>query len=279
VLEPIWGQITETASRVRSRVERILDWAAVRGYRPKGDNPARWRANLAHLLVAPGKVNRGEERHHASLAYRQVPGFMADLRGRGGVSARALEFTVLTCARTEEVRGLTWSEINWTDGVWSVPASRMKNRLPHQVPLSDRALDILRGMQVLSGATTGFVFPGQKGGKTNNMTFVNELKAMNEARLVSGLEPYVDPMQGGRPITPHGFRSSFKDWASERSSFPDAVSEAALAHISADKVKAAYQRTKFEEMRRRQMNDWAEFCAMPAATGDTVVPMRKLISG
>ena len=254
VLEPIWSAKPETASRVRGRIEAVLDWAEVRGLR-RGENPARWRGHLDNLLPATAKVRRVE--HHAALPYAELPGFIAKLRAQEGVAARALEFTILTAARTGDTIGALWDEVNTPDKVWIVPAERMKAGKEHRVPLSPRALAILKDEQEVR--TSDYVFPGGKAGKPlSNMAMTEVLRRM-----------------GRGDITVHGFRSTFRDWAAERTNFPSEVVEMALAHAVGDKVEAAYRRGDLFEKRRRLMAEWASYCNTPAASArDKVVPMR-----
>ena len=242
VLEPIWTTKPETAGRVRGRIETILDWAKVRGFRA-GENPARWRGHLDKLLPARSKVRRVE--HHAALPYTEAPGFLAALRHQGGIAARALEFTILTAARTGEVIGARWSEVNVWDKAWTIPGTRMKAGREHRVPLSPRTLAILEEMQAHRHGDDGFVFPGGKPAKPlSNMAFLMLLRRMDRGDL-----------------TAHGFRSSFRDWATERTNFPAEVAEMALAHTVSDKTVAAYSRSDLFERRRRLMQQWATFCA------------------
>jgi len=244
VLEPIWTDKPETASRVRQRIENVLDWARVRGYR-KGENPARWKGHLDQLLPARGKVQRVV--HHAALPYAELPGFMLELRGQQGIAARALEYLILTAARTGEVVGARWSEINSNDKTWIIAGGRMKAAREHRVPLSPRALAILEEMHTLRHADDGFVFPGAKPGKPlSNMAFLMLLRRM-----------------GRDDATTHGFRSCFRDWCAERTNFPAEVAEMALAHTVSDKTAAAYNRSDLFERRRRLMQQWATFCTSP----------------
>jgi integrase len=244
VLEPIWTTKPETASRVRGRMESILDWAKVRGYRA-GENPARWRGHLDKLLPARSKVRRIE--HHAALPYAELPGFLVSLRAQEGIAARALEFTILTAARTGEVIGARWDEMDVLDKTWTVPAARMKAAREHRVPLSERAVAILEEVRPLRLAEDGFVFPGAKFGRPlSNMAFLMLLRRMERADL-----------------TAHGFRSSFRDWCAERTNFPSEVAEMALAHTVSDKTVAAYNRSDLFDRRRRLMAEWATFCTAP----------------
>jgi integrase len=243
-LLPIWKSKPETASRVRQRIERVLRWAKSIGYRD-GDNPAAWDI-LRELLPEPGSVR--SVRHHPAMPINALPAFMAELRARDSLSARALEFTILTAARTGEVIGATWSEIDFDAKVWSVPAGRMKGKKAHRVPLSDRAVELLRSLP-RDGER---VFP---------------LSNMAMLQLLRGMCP-------GSGFVPHGFRSTFRDWCSERTSFPHEVVEAALAHVIADKTVAAYARSDLFERRRTLMSTWAEFCAGNPISGERVVPLR-----
>jgi integrase len=252
ILRPIWQDKPETASRVRGRIERILDWATVQEFR-RGDNPARWRGRLDALLPAKTKVRA--VKHHPALSFAELPGFMAELRKRDGVSAAVLEFTILTAARTGEAIGARWDDIDQKAKVWTIPAERMKAGRPHRVPLSNRALAIL---EALPGDKNGFVFPGTTGGKPiSNMAMLKLLRSMN-----------------GGGLTVHGFRSTFSDWARERTAYPRDVIEMALAHAIKDKSEAAYRRGDALEKRRRLMAEWARYCEEPVVgDGDAVVAL------
>jgi integrase len=244
VLEPIWTDKPETASRVRQRIERVLDWARVRGYRT-GENPARWKGHLDQLLPARAKVRRVV--HHAALPYGDLPAFLVELREQEGIAARALEYLVLTAGRSGEVFCAAWPEINSNDKIWVISGERMKAGREHRVPLSARALAILEEMYKLRHADDGFVFPGAKPGKPlSNMAFLMLLRRM-----------------GRDDLTAHGFRSSFRDWAAERTNFPAAVAELALAHSPKDATVAAYNRSDLFERRRRLMQQWATYCTTP----------------
>ncbi len=239
-LEPIWATKPETASRVRGRIESILDWATARGYR-QGENPARWRGHLAKLLPARDKVRRVE--HHAALPYAELPDFLAKLRQQDGESARALEFLILTAARTGEVIGAREPEIDRLERLWRVPAERMKAHREHRVPLSAPAIALLGN----GGEPGDYLFAGAAKGKPlSNMALLMLLRRM-----------------GRDDLTAHGFRSTFRDWVSERTSYPAEVAEMALAHTVADKVEAAYRRGDLFEKRRRLMDEWARFCGKP----------------
>jgi integrase len=242
VLEPIWAKKPETAGRVRQRVENILDFAKVRGYR-EGENPARWRGHLDKLLPARSRVRQVE--HLAAMPYQDLPLFLTNLRQRDTFAARGLEFLILTAGRTGEVIGARWSEIDLLDKTWTVPANRMKARREHRVPLSARALAILHDMQTARQSDGGnaYVFPGPRAGKPlSNMAFLMLLRRMKLDDL-----------------TVHGFRATFKTWASERTSFQNEIVEAALALVIGGKVEQAYRRTDMFEKRRRLMQQWATF--------------------
>ena len=231
VLQPVWHDKPETASRVRMRIERVLGWATVNGYR-NGDNPARWRGHLDHLLPAQGKI--APVAHHAALPYADIPDFIVELHERDGLAAEALEFLILTAARTGEVLGATWDEIDFKARTWTVPAKRMKSGHEHRVPLSNRAIDLLEDLP----RDGDRIFP------LSNMALLQLLKKRMR-----------------RKITSHGFRSSFRDWAAECTDCPNHVVEMALAHTVADKTEAAYRRGDLFEKRRGLMAAWAAFCA------------------
>lgn len=248
VLEPIWETKTETAARLRGRMEKVLAWATVRGYR-SGDNPATWKGNLDAVLPKPNKVKGGQ--HFKALPIDALPDFMTALRQRKGIAARAVEFTILTAARSGEVRGATWDEIDLDNKVWTVPAERMKASKEHRVPLNDAAVSLLRNMPRFEG--TDLVFPAARGGKLSDMSLTAVLRRME-----------VD-------ATVHGFRSTFRDWTAERTAYAREVIEKSLAHAIGDKVEAAYRRGDLFEKRRRLMADWAEFCDGKAPEGGDVV--------
>jgi len=254
VLKPIWADKTETASRVRQRIEKVLDMATVLKKRT-GDNPARWRGNLDQLLPKPRKVSKVE--HLRALPYDDLPAFMAALRQRKGVAARALEFAILTAARTEDVISAPWREIDFSEAVWKIPAERMKRDRQHEVPLPRAAVDLLHSLYREDG--NEFIFIGPRGRGLSNNAMTQLLKRMAYGHLA----------------TTHGFRSTFKDWCRDRTRFENYVSEAALAHATGDKVEAAYARSKVLDKRRRLMEAWAKFCASaPAAkSGPNVVPL------
>jgi integrase len=257
VLDPIWTEKPETASRVRGRIEAVLDAATVRGFR-HGPNPAQWKGNLTHILPARTRVRRVE--HHAALPFDQMPSFVAELRTRPGMAARALEFAALTAARTGEVLGARWAEIDLTAQIWTVPAGRMKAGREHRVPLSNAALAVLEAVQPLALMTDGVpdpaapVFPGPRRAlPMSNMTMLMLLRRMKRDDL-----------------TAHGFRSTFSDWAAERTAYPREAVEMALAHTIGNKVEAAYRRGDLFDKRRKLMEAWASFCEVPAAGGAVV---------
>ena len=242
---PLWQARPETASRLRGRIESVLGWATVRGYR-QGDNPARWRGHLSEAL--PARNANGKVEHHAALPYAELPAFMADLRKREGVAAQALEFTILTAASTGEVIGARWDEIDLEAGVWTVPAGRMKAGKEHRIPLSSRAVELLKDLYREDG--NDFVFIGsQAGSGLSNMAMTTVLRRM-----------------GRGDITVHGFRSAFRDWAAERTDFPNHVVEQALAHTIGDKVEAAYRRGDLFAKRAQLMAAWAKYCEALAST-------------
>lgn len=258
-LEPIWHDKTDTAKRVRGRIELVLTYATARKLRT-GDNPARWRGHLDHLLPHPSRVAPVE--HHAALDYRQVGAFMAELRQRDGIAALAMEWTVLTAARTAETLGATWPEI---DGdVWIVPAHRIKAGKEHRVPLSKRALEILQTVRAISAAIGGtvaeseFIFANDRtGARLSSNALLAILKRMNRS-----------------DVTTHGFRSAFRDWISEKTQFDRDAAELALAHRVSDKVEAAYRRGDMFGKRRTMMQAWSDYCAkLPITDAANVVEM------
>jgi integrase len=254
VLQPIWSTKNETAGRLRGRIETILDWATVHKYRT-GENPARWRGHLKIILPSPTKLKK--VRHHPALPFTEIGAFMVELRKREGISAAALEFTILTAARTNEVLGARWEEIDLKQKTWTVPGERMKGGKEHRVPLSAPALAVVEKMRGL-GLTGAFVFPNiGRGRPLSNMALLKTLERM------------------GRPdLTTHGFRSTFRDWAAECTNFQNEVVEKSLAHAISDKVEAAYRRGDLLEKRRRLMDAWAEYCAKVTVDSATVVPIR-----
>jgi integrase len=254
-IEPIWNAKPETANRTRGRIENILDWAAVSGYRPAGDNPARWRGHIEHLLPARLDVKRVE--HHAALPYAEVGALIAELRQRDSIQSRALEFAILTSARAGEVIGARWSEFDIAERMWTIPAGRMKAKREHRSPLSDAAMAIVEKMaEIRSG---DLVFPGVRGGTIGALGLRRALAAT------------------GTQVTVHGFRSAFRTWAAERTNFPREVAELALAHAVGDAVERAYQRSDMFNQRRQIMDAWAKFCSVSATVtgGEKVVTLRR----
>lgn len=234
VLQPIWLDKNETASRLRGRIETILDYAKAKEFR-EGDNPAGWKGMLKPLLPEPSKIQK--RKHHAALPYAEITDFMKELSKRPGLAARALEFSILTVARSGEVRGAKWDEIDFDNKIWIVPAERMKARKEHRVPLSTGAIRILKELPRVAGGN--LVFPGQQGKQMSDMTLTAVLKRMDR-----------------KDLTQHGFRSTFRDWAGETTSFPREVIEHALAHKLKDQAEAAYQRGDLLQKRRLLMEDW-----------------------
>lgn len=248
-LEPIWEKKPETASRVRGRIEAVLDWATAKKLR-QGDNPARWKGNLEHLL---SQRSRAVE-HYTALPYAEIGAFLAELRQNDGVASRALEFAILTAARSGEVLRARWDEIDLRTLLWIVPPARMKAGREHRVPLSAPAVAVLERMARVRESE--FVFPGTRRAVLSEMAMLAILKRME------------------RDVTVHGFRSTFRDWAAERTNFPNEMLEMALAHTVSDKVEAAYRRGDMFDKRRTLMDAWAKYCAKPAAPTGEVVPLR-----
>jgi len=260
VLDPIWKEKPELASRLRGRIEAILNWGKVRGHRT-GENPARWKGHLDHIYPTRATAQRakrertGRSEHHPALPYAELPAFMVALRERTGSSAWALEFAILTSARTTEVLKATWSEIDMDGKVWTIPATRMKMKKEHRVPLCDRAMTILRQMAEIR--RSDFVFPNDKGdGAMSNMSLLMLLRRMH------------------KQITVHGFRSTFRDWCAEQTHFPREVCEQALAHSLPDATEAAYRRSDMLNKRRLLMAAWDKYCSRPPSKG-TVTPIRR----
>lgn len=249
VLTPIWGTLAETASRLRGRIERVLDFSKVKGWR-SGENPALWRGHLKNVLPARKKLTRG---HHPAMPYDDVPAFAARLRTRKAMSARALEFTILTTSRSDETYGARWPEVDFAKAVWTVPPERMKRSRQHRVPLSGRALEILRDLY--EARVSDFIFPGQK---------------KNEPLSSSAMDALLERMDEDR-YTVHGFRSSFRDWAGDETSFPRELAEAALAHKVGDETEQAYRRSDALEKRRKLLQAWADYLSKPK-TGTVLRP-------
>lgn len=254
VLDPIWKTKTETATRVRGRIERILDWATVQELR-HGENPARWKGHLDHLLPAPTKLKRVQ--HHKALPYQDMYNLMEELEAADGTSALGLRFLILTAARSGEVRLTTWNEIDFEKKTWTIPAERMKAGKEHIVPLCSQAVDILRTMEKYR--ESDLVFPGNKKGRPlSDMAFTQLLRRMDRT-----------------DITAHGFRSSFRDWAGETTAFPREVIEAALAHQLKDKTEAAYFRSNLLDKRRKLMDAWAKHCNTASGSDAKVTKIRR----
>lgn len=253
VLQPIWSNKTETASRLRGRIEAVLDWATARGYRD-GANPARWKGHLDQLLARPSKI--AKTKHYAALPADAMPEFMARLRASAGTSARALELAILTAARSGEVRGARWSEFDLDAGTWTVPAERMKAHKEHRVPLSAPAVTLIKAQPRIED--NELVFPAPRGGVLSDMSLTAVLRRMEV------------------PAVPHGMRSTFRDWAAERTNFPHELAEMALAHAIESKVEAAYRRGDMLAKRAAMMGAWATFCetATPNKNG-SVTPINK----
>lgn len=256
ILEPIWAEKTETASRVRNRIELVLDWAAARGYRT-GVNPARWRGHLDKLLPKPSKVARRD--HFAAVPLNEAASTLAQIRAVQGMGARALEFAILTAARSGEVRGATWGEFDIPGACWTIPGERMKAGREHRIPLSAAALAILSALP--AGQADEVVFPGARSGRP--------LSDMSLSAVMRRI---------GSKAVPHGFRSTFRDWASERTAYPQEVAEMALAHTISNKAEAAYRRGDLFEKRRQMMAAWAEFLADTTLGRSSAVPIRRRMS-
>lgn len=236
VLKPIWSTKTATAAKIRDRLEKILDWAKVRGYRT-GDNPAQWKGNLEALLPKPSKI--AEKGHFKAMPYKDLPAFMQQLRAAEGWGARALEFLIQTAVRSANVREATWDEIDFEEKTWSIPGEKMKTGIPHVVPLPESAVDFLRALPRLEG--TNLVFPSTRSGIMSDMTLTAVMRRM------------------GLKEVPHGFRSTFSDWVSEETHHPEMVREMALAHVIKNKTEAAYRRGDLLAKRRRLMEDWSSY--------------------
>lgn len=260
VLRPLWGVKQETAEKLRERIERVLDSAKVEGLRA-GENPAAWKGNLEHVLHKPDALTNTN--NHPALPYSGVASFVKKLRGVDGMGARALEFTMLTAARSGETRGASWPEIDLERALWIIPAKRMKEGKEHRVALSKAAVRLLKATPRFEG--TDLVFPAVRGGKLSDMTLAAAIKRMHALELEAGRAGWVDPKQlgaDGKPkvVTTHGMRSTFKDWATEASDHPRELAEMALAHAVGDAVERAYARGDALEKRRALMEDWAAYC-------------------
>ncbi len=254
IIEPHWTSKNETMVRTRNRIELVLGWAASRGYRDK-QNPAQWRGNLQHALPKPSKVNNRQ--HHAALPYREVHQFMQKLAQVDGMSAKALQWLILTACRSGEARGATWDEIDLEAGLWTIPASRMKAGREHRIPLSVQALELLEALprfEQVEGKPD-YIFTGRAGGELSDMSLTVLIRRMK------------------LDATAHGFRSTFADWAAEQTSYPIELREMALAHTLGDKTREAYQRGDMMERRRAMMGDWATYLTTPT-TSASIIPLR-----
>lgn len=243
--ETLWETKRETASRLQQRLEVVMNWATVRGYR-KGENPARWKGHLSEVL--PAKKRRSRIEHYPAVPWQEVGGFMDALRKREGMAARALEFAILTAARSGEVRNATWDEIDLEKKLWTVPAERMKAGKAHRVPLPTDVVELLKSLPRMQG--NDHVFPAPRGGALSDMSISAVCRRM------------------GVDAVPHGFRSTFKDWARNRSRYPDEVSELALAHVNSDATRSAYARDELLPQRTKLMADWAKYLREVPATAD-----------
>lgn len=264
-LEPIWSDKTETASRLRGRIESILSWATVAGHRT-GDNPARWKGNLSELLPKPSKVSKGG--NQPAVALNEIAAWWSDLAEREGMASRALQFLTLTAARSGEVRAMTWGELDLgASAAWNIPADRMKNNRPHRVPLTTGALDILEALPRLDGSN--HVFFAARGGMLSDMSISAVMRRMQAAKVADGHAGYLDP-KSGRAAVPHGMRASFRQWAAEEG-YPRDMAEIALAHWQGSEVERRYQRSDMLERRRSMMAAWACFLEGEENRGDNVV--------
>ncbi len=270
VLDPIWTTKPETASRVRQRIEAVIAWSTVSGYR-KGDNPARWKNNLDQILPATAKVKR--QNHHPALPYPRIGEFLQELRSQEGTGAMALEFTILTVSRSNEALGALPEEFDLARAIWTVPPERMKAKKEHIVPLSPRAVEIVRALAGKPGVP---LFHDTKGEFFSDAVMVAVIKRMDKKSVDTGGDGWKDAQ--GRRIVPHGFRSTFRDWAGECSNFPREVIENALAHQLKDKAEAAYARGTQLAKRKALMDSWAAYCFKPSPSGsENVIPIRSQI--
>jgi integrase len=268
ILDPIWNDKPETASRIRQKLEGILDWARVKKKRT-GDNPARWKGQLEHVYSKPKANNR-----HAALPYKQMSQFMRELTARDGIAVYAFRFTILTVARTTEALQAQWAEISFKDKVWTIPAGRMKMEKAHVVPLTEPAIEILREMEQLK--RDEFIFPSTKTTQPlSDEALRAVVKRMNQARKKAGQPLWVDPKEDNKVITPHGFRSTFTDWRSEETHYAREVSEMALAHAISSDTEAAYRRGTLFKKRKLLMAKWANYCMSPPTEGKVLKFGRK----
>jgi integrase len=265
VLEPIWQSKTETASRLRGRIESVLSWATVAGHRT-GDNPARWAGNLKELLPAAAKVAKQD--NQPAVQIDDAPRWLAALRKRDGTGARALEFAALTASRSKEVRGAVWEEIDLDAGLWVIPAARMKMDREHRVPLTPEAVALLEALPRFED--NPLVFPAPRGGEMSDMTLSAAMKRLHKADVDAGGPGFVDRVSK-RPAVPHGLRSTFRDWVAERTHFPGDMAEVALAHKVSNAVEASYRRGDMVEKRRAMMAAWAEYLTGKNRAGAKIV--------
>ena len=265
VLEPIWKSKTETASRVRGRIEAVLSWATVSGHR-EGDNPARWAGNLKELLPAAAKV--AKQNNQPALQIIDAPCWFAALERRDGMGTRALQFAALTATRSQEVRGVCWEEVDLTGALWVIPAARMKMDREHRVPLAPEAIALLRALPRFKD--NPLVFPSSRGGEMSDMTLSAAMKRLHKADLEAGGTGFMDRVSK-RPAVPHGLRSTFRDWVAECTHFPGEMAEVALAHKVANAVEASYRRGDMVEKRRTMMAAWAGFLSGSSASDSNVV--------
>jgi integrase len=266
VLDPIWRDKTETAKRLRSQIENVLSWATVAGHR-MGDNPARWKGNLSEILPKPSKVAKAQ--HLPALDLHDVADWWSALASREGMAAKALQFLTLTAARSGEVRGMTWDEVDLAGGIWTIPASRMKSEREHRVALAVEAVALLESLPRMESSS--YVFFAPRGGKLSDMSISAVMKRMQGAEEKTGRSRYLDP-RTKRPAVPHGLRSTFRQWAAEQG-YPRDMAEIALAHWMGSDVERAYQRSDMLERRRAMMADWATFLRGEASQGDNVVKL------
>ena len=264
VLQPLWTDKTETASRLRGRIEAVLSWATVAGHRT-GDNPARWAGNLKELLPAASKV--AKEGNHPALGIDDAPRWYAALQGRDGTGARALQLLVLTATRSQEVRGAAWDEFDLDKGLWVIPAQRMKMDREHRIPLTTEAVALLKALPRLD--SNPLVFPSARGGQVSDMTLSATMKRMHETEVAADRAGFVDRVSK-RPAVPHGLRSTFRDWAAERTQYPGDMAEVALAHRISNAVEASYRRGDMIEKRRAMMATWAGFLGQQEPAGKVV---------
>jgi len=274
VLGPIWSKKTETASRLRGRIERVLAFATTRGFRT-GDNPARYKGHLDNILPSPEKLKNVQ--HHPALDYEEIGLFMSRLKLVKSTAARALEFLVLTAARSGEVREATWAEIDVKNKLWTIPSSRMKAGKQHVIPLNDLALNILKGSPRIAGVDV--IFPAIRQGALSDATLGKVIRTLHTNVVNAGGSGFIDKHARGRVVTCHGFRSTFRDWAAEQTAFPREVIEHCLAHQLKDKAEAAYQRKTSIPKREKLMQHWADYCSESRIENKKTVGVVSKIAG